>query len=141
MINTLLDPDLDPNVIATTQPVGVESNALFIVDLKCLKHTKDIMCDDLGAWKNNGCHNTWVTVDSDGLTETRGKFKPCTSNDQDTVPYKVCKRYYVNKASSRLSTDDSFFVCTCSTCNAFGIIFTLMLGEFTIISSKRNSGV
>ena len=75
MINTLLDPDLDPNVIATTQPVGVESNALFIVDLKCLKHTKDIMCDDLGAWKNNGCHNTWVTVDSDGLTETRGEIQ------------------------------------------------------------------
>jgi len=58
IIETQLDPDLDRNVVATTQPVGVESNAIFIVDLKYLKHTNDIMCDVLGSWKNNGCHST-----------------------------------------------------------------------------------
>ena len=57
IIETLLDPDLDQNVVTTTQPVGVENNAVFIVDLKYLKHTKDIMCDELGSWKNNGCHS------------------------------------------------------------------------------------
>lgn len=48
IIETLLEPDLDRNVIATTQPIGVESNAMFIVDMKHLHHTKDIMCDELG---------------------------------------------------------------------------------------------
>ena len=42
-------PDLNRNVVAITQPVGVENNAIFI-DLKYLKHTKDIMCDELGSW-------------------------------------------------------------------------------------------
>ena len=70
IIEMLLDPDLDRNVVATTQPVGVESNAIFIVDLKYLKHTKDIMCDVLGSWKHNGCHSTWVIVDANGIAET-----------------------------------------------------------------------
>ena len=30
IIETLLDPDLDRNVVATTQPVGVESNLLSL---------------------------------------------------------------------------------------------------------------
>ena len=98
IIETLLDPDLDRNVVATTQPVGVESNAVFIVDLKYLKHTKDIMCDELGSWKNNGCHNTWVIVDANGIAETCGKVKPNVASD-GSVPYRVCKKYYVNKAS------------------------------------------
>ena len=34
IVETLLDPDIDRNVVSTTQPVGVESNAVFIVDLK-----------------------------------------------------------------------------------------------------------
>ena len=98
IIETQLDPDLDRNVVATTQPVGVESNAIFIVDLKYFKHTKDIMCDVLGSWKNNSCHSTWVIVDADGIAETRGKVKPNVASD-GSVPYRVCKSYYVNKAS------------------------------------------
>ena len=34
----------------------------FIADLQI---TKDITCVELGSWKNNGCHDTWVTVDAD----------------------------------------------------------------------------
>ena len=64
IIETLLDPELDRNLVATTQPVGVESNAVSIIDLKYLKNTKDITCDELGSWKNIGCHDTWVIVDA-----------------------------------------------------------------------------
>ncbi len=95
IIETLLNPELDRNVVATTR---VESNAVFIVDLKYLKNTKDITCDELGSWKNNGCHDTWVIVDAEGIAETCGKTKPVAAND-DSVPYKVCKKYYVNKGS------------------------------------------
>ena len=98
IIETLLGPELDQNVIATAQPVGVESNAVFIVDLKYLKNTKDISCDELGSWKCNGCHNTWVIVDADGVAETCGKTKPEATSD-GSVPYRVCKKYYVNKGS------------------------------------------
>lgn len=43
-------------------------------------------------------HNTWVIVDAEGLAETRGKVKPKVSDD-GSVSYRVCKKYYVNKAS------------------------------------------
>ena len=95
IVEVLLDPDLDRNVVATTQPVGVESNAVFIVDLKYLKLTKDITCDELGAWKNNGYHFTCVIVNTHGIA---GKVKPEVASDSG-VPYRVCKRYYVNKGS------------------------------------------
>ena len=112
IIETLLDPDLDRNVVATTQPVGVENNAIFIVDLKYLKHTKDIMCDELGSWRNNGCPSIWVIVDAHGIAETRGKVKPSIAGD-GSVPYKVCKRYYVNKASPDFRQMIVFLEGTC----------------------------
>ena len=112
IIETLLDPHLDRNVVATTQPVGVENNAIFIVDLKYLKHTKDIMCDVLGSWKNNGCHSTWVIVDAHGIAETWGKVKPNVASD-GSVPYKVRKRYYVNKASPDFRRMIVFLEGTC----------------------------
>ena len=112
IIETLLDPDLDRNVVATTQPVGVENNAIFIVDLKYLKHTKDIMCDELGSWRNNGCPSIWVIVDAHGIAETRGKVKPSVAGD-GSVPYKVCKRYYVNKASPDFRRMIVFLEGTC----------------------------
>ena len=43
IIETLLDPDLDRNVVATTQPVGVENNAIFIVDLKYIPRILCVM--------------------------------------------------------------------------------------------------
>jgi len=86
IIEILLDPDLDRNVVAIAQPVGVESNSIFIVDLKYLKHTKDIMCDVLDSWKNNSCHSTWVIVDADGIAW--GKVKPNVASD-GSVTYSV----------------------------------------------------
>ena len=114
IVEMLLDPDLDRNLVVTTQPVGVECNAIFIVDLKFLKHTKDITCDELGSWKNSGCHNTWVIVDAHGIAETCGKVKP-DSVGEGRVPYKVCKKYYVNKASPDFRRMIVFLegACTC----------------------------
>ena len=76
--------------------VGVESNAIFMVDLKYLKHTKDIMCDVLGSWKNNGCHSTLVIVDADGIAETRGK-----SSQMLPVMVVFCTEYVKGTMSTR----------------------------------------
>ena len=39
--------------ICTAQPLRVQHNCTFIVDLSSLKDTGDVKCDDLGSWKNN----------------------------------------------------------------------------------------
>jgi len=41
-----------PQLIATTptNPVQVENNVCFLVDLDQLEETEDILCDDLGSW-------------------------------------------------------------------------------------------
>ena len=96
IVETLLDPDLDQAQICKTQPVGVESNLAFIVDLKHLKNPKDILCDELGSWKCNGCHHTWVVVDEFGIADVCGKKKP---SDKDGALYRVTKKYYNNKGS------------------------------------------
>ena len=74
----------------------------FIMTL-CFKNTKDITCDELGSWTNNGCHDTWVIVDAHGIAETCGKAKPVAASD-GSVPYRVCKKYwYVNRQRLNLT--------------------------------------
>lgn len=51
IIEILLDPNLEHDQICKTQPKGIESNMAFIIDLKRLKHHKDVLCEELGAWK------------------------------------------------------------------------------------------
>lgn len=96
IVENLLDPELDVNRICKAQPVAVESNVAFIVDLKHLKHPKDLLCDELGAWKCNGSHHTWVVVSDIGVADICGKKKP---NKVVGSLYKVTKKYYLNKGS------------------------------------------
>ena len=96
IVESLLDPNLAQDQISNTQPVGIESNLAFIIDLKRLKHPKDILCDELGSWKCNGCHHTWVVVNEDGIAEICGKNKPC---NKDGALYRITKKYYSNKGS------------------------------------------
>ena len=40
IMNALLDPELDDDMICSMQPVNVENNVVFIVDLGKLKNVK-----------------------------------------------------------------------------------------------------
>ena len=93
IVETLLDPDLDANQVCKAQPVAVESNLVFIVDLKHLKHPKDLLCDESGSWKCNGCRHTSLVVSDIDIC---GKEKP---SNVDGSLYKVTKKYYLNKGS------------------------------------------
>ena len=61
---------------------------------------KDIVCDDMGAWKWKGSYRRWITVDETGWITVIGK-------DLSTPPqlpyYRTWKRYTVNKSSSDLN--------------------------------------
>ena len=96
IVETILDPELDNRRVCKSQPVAVECNSVFVVDLKHLKRSKDLLCDDLGTWKCDGCHCTWVLVDEGGIVDICGKEKPTTVEGS---PYRVIKRYYIHKGS------------------------------------------
>ena len=96
IVETLLDPELDPDLVCKTQPIAVERNLAFIVDLKHLNHPKDLLCDELGSWKCNGCRSTWVVVNDEGVADICGKEKPL---NVDGSAYRVTRKYYINKGS------------------------------------------
>jgi len=78
-MNILLDPNLDNDRVCTTQPISVEQNRLFVVDLRCLEKPKDVMCDDMGSQVSNGDNTAWVVVDDDGSVDTvKSLTKPAT---------------------------------------------------------------
>ena len=60
LVTILLDPDLKKEKICETQPVSVEHNAVFVIDLSALECVKDLNCDDMGSWQSNGVYRAWV---------------------------------------------------------------------------------
>ena len=95
IMNILLDPDLESSYLCTSQPVAVEKNCLFIVDLRHMKNSKDL-CDDMGSWVCNGVCSGWVSIDEDGTVDNLGKKPKCCD------AYRFRKKYYRLKASPDL---------------------------------------
>ncbi len=50
----LLAKHLPLNRIATCQPVGIEDNLVFVINLSQLEKPEDVRADDLGLWMYNG---------------------------------------------------------------------------------------
>lgn len=50
----LCHPALQEEIICSSQPVSVENNVSFVVDMAKLKDPNDIRADDLGAWTCTG---------------------------------------------------------------------------------------
>ena len=56
IVNTLLNNELDDNMMCSVQPTSVEHNVIYVLDLGKLEVIKDPYCDDMGAWKHNGVY-------------------------------------------------------------------------------------
>ena len=94
-INILLDPDLDRKRVCSSQPTAIDKNAVFIINLKKLRHPSDVLCDDMGTWVCSGCRRSWVCIDEEGCVDSFHKEEPSTGNC-----YQVIREYYNNKVSS-----------------------------------------
>ena len=95
VITSLLDPSLNKTSICRAVPFSVACNSVFIVDLSCLDSPKDVQCDDMGAWKDNGHFKQWCSVTEDGAVTFHGKTRPSTHDSM----YFITRKYYVNKSS------------------------------------------
>ena len=64
-------------LVCSQQPLHVEHNRTFIIDLDSLKCKDDVKCDDIGSWKNQSYNkflftkqkNDWVLVDKKIVSE------------------------------------------------------------------------
>jgi hypothetical protein len=92
---TLLDKDLPLSKIATSRPVGVQNNMVFVVDLSQLSSHEDIRADDLGSWTCNGKRSQQCIVDDFGrVIDILSKVKP-----RKQLVYTLVKRYYRHSTS------------------------------------------
>ena len=99
IVNAILDPDLVESRICSMQPVDVENNVVFVLDLSKLASFKDIYCDDMGSWKHNGVYHAWIDVDESEFVSVLGKERP---DSHSASVYSITKKYYVNKSASDL---------------------------------------
>ncbi len=63
IVKLLLHPNLNTSrYVCTKVPTSISESVSFIVDLDQLESQKDVLSDDMGAWKNNGVDTTYVRV-------------------------------------------------------------------------------
>ena len=70
-------------LVFNCQPINVEHNRLFLVDLNTLKLKNDIKSDDSGSWINNSCNkyqfvkyeDNWTQCNHGGCESQKLTFK------------------------------------------------------------------
>ena len=91
----LLDSDLPTSRIATSHPVSVQENLVFVVDLSQLEKPEDIRADDLGSWVCNGKRCNQCEVEDDQVMEI---FSGPSIQRENM--YRLVRRYYRHATSS-----------------------------------------
>lgn len=87
----LCDPALQEELICSSQPVSVENNVSFVVDLSKLKDPNDVRADDLGAWKCTGSRTLQFFVKcSNSTCHVVTKLSPGATN------ISIRRQYYVH---------------------------------------------
>ena len=100
-IDILLQPDLSQHFLCSRVPFDINCNSVYVVDMTSLIDPRDVVCDDMGAWKWKGSYRRWISVDEIGWIAIIGKE---LSTPQQQLPhYRIWKRYYENKSSNDLS--------------------------------------
>ena len=66
-VKIILDEEFDVLMLCQMQPTCVDKNCVFVIDLEKLRDPKDISCDDMGSWRANGTHPSYILVDRKGF--------------------------------------------------------------------------
>ena len=93
LLKILLKTDLQSsNVLCNKVPTSVSSSAVFVVDVKKLDDPNDLLCDDMGVWRNNGVDSVRYLVSfENGEVSTLEK-----SFSSDEVAYTLKLVYHVH---------------------------------------------
>ena len=95
LIKTLLPQSLDEKRVCNVQPLGVQANASFLINLDSVPF-KDIKADDLGVWKATGTKRTHFRfTQCNSIRYASGM--PSKANDY----FLLTRRYYVHGTYDR----------------------------------------
>lgn len=96
IIDILLNPSFETKFLCKTNPISVQNNVSFVVDLARLSNPNDVRADDLGVWKCTGSRSLRFLVKLDD--------KSCTvvskhSPTDETVVH-IRRQYHVHGTDS-----------------------------------------
>lgn len=100
VVKILLSPCKDK--LCVKQPILIEKDASFLIDLSKLDHVDDVKADDCGQWKHNGRKTTKVAVwtRKDKITKVVSIPKSVTTPpDENSRLYTLIRVYYSNDAN------------------------------------------
>ena len=109
IVNAILDPELDESTVCSIQPLHVQHNVVFVVNLAKLGNVKDLYCDDMGSWRCNGVYRSWLKVNDIGFVTCYGKSKPVAGSDT----YNMTRKYFLHKTSKDLKKTVAFLSGKC----------------------------
>ena len=64
--------------LCKSQPTDVSNNVTFLISNSSFKNVNDIVCDDMGAWKDNGSPLKYFVVDK---SSGNNDLKPSATKD------------------------------------------------------------
>ena len=122
----------EPECLRTSQPLVISNNVIFLISNANFKNVRDIVCDEMGAWKHNGSPLKRFDVDK----STRSlKIMPSKANDLNS--YILKRIYYENKSSPDLRKIVSTVIGTCE----FSFIFEILSYNKTFIQLDLAQGI
>ena len=99
LFKILLDPKLQSSdVLCSKVPTSISSSVVFIVDVNKLDDPNDLLCDDMGVWRNNRVDRGGYVVSMSG--EQVNTVEKSLSNEEGAY---ILKRVYrVHGTNNRL---------------------------------------
>jgi hypothetical protein len=101
IVCSILWPSLDKRHVCSKVPIAVSHNVSFLVDTDKLADPMDILCDDMGSWKNNRVDSIPVAV-SKGSTEITSVQRLATSSRKTKSNYTLRRVYRVHRTDKTL---------------------------------------
>ena len=103
------------NVLCSKVPTSVSSNVVFVVDVNKLDDPNDLLCDDMGVWRNNGVDNVRYLISlSNGQISTIEK-----SFSSDEAAYTLKRVYRVHGTNAGLKKL-TVYIYGMSSCVVYG---------------------
>lgn len=95
LVDILMSESLPEEKVCKIQPLGVNRNCTFIMDLDSVS-TEDMKADDLGSWKSNGTRRSYFKLNRRNIAEF---LKAAPS--QTAGHFVIIRRYFVHHTYSK----------------------------------------
>ena len=101
-----IDTSVSSELVCAHQPLHVQHNRTFIVNLDLLKCQEDIKCDDIGSWKNQSYNKFFFTKnENDWALLTRNQDDESRNQENQIAEIVTLKRQYFSLQGDRDNQD------------------------------------